>query len=466
MNAPLGKADFTGLGIADAPLAASSERRRLRLYIGLMLGDLLSLLAGFALAGFVYTGTFPESRAMMEAQMLLPLYFTIALYNRAYSIRALTSRRDAIALMAAALLVSSALLNFIAFYAKYNAQFSRATFTIGLAMSFALMALLRQSVFAMLERRSGAPLENLMIIRDGGPRVELAGAHLVDAEAFGLAPVTHDPHAFDRLGNCLRHMDRVIVSCQPARRAEWAFVLKCMGVDGQVLSDTAQAMGAVGVRHYEEADISTLVVASGPLGLRDRIAKRLFDVAISAGAILVLAPLLLVLALLVKLDDGGPVLFTQRRLGRANRFFTIYKFRSMSAARADRDGARSASRDDDRVTRIGRLLRATSIDELPQLLNVLKGEMSIVGPRPHALASQAGSKLFWEVDPLYWQRHALKPGLTGLAQVRGHRGETQAEVDLSRRLQSDLEYVHGWSIWRDVGIVVRTLRVLVHERAY
>lgn len=466
MNAPLGKADFAGVGMAGAPLAASSERRRLRLYAGLMIGDLLALLAGFALAGFVYTGVFPENRAMMEAQLLLPLYFTIALYNRAYSITALSNRRDSIVLMAAALLVASALLNFMAFYAKANAQFSRVTFTIGLFLSFALMACLRYALVNMLERLASGPLENLMVIRDGGPDIRLPSAHQIDAATAGLAPVTHDPHAFDRLGTCLRHMDRVIVSCPPERRAQWAFVLKCMGVDGQVLSDTVQAMGAIGVRHYEDADVSTLVVSTGPLGLRDRVTKRLFDVALSAGAMVALSPLLVVVALLVKLDDGGPVLFAQRRLGRANRFFTIYKFRSMSVASTDRDGSRSASRGDERVTRLGRLLRATSLDELPQLLNVLKGEMSIVGPRPHALASQAGTKLFWEVDPLYWQRHSLKPGLTGLAQVRGHRGETQAEQDLSRRLQSDLEYIHGWSIWRDAAIVLRTLRVMVHDRAY
>jgi lipopolysaccharide/colanic/teichoic acid biosynthesis glycosyltransferase len=144
----------------------------------------------------------------------------------------------------------------------------------------------------------------------------------------------------------------------------------------------------------------------------------------------------------------------------------MYKFRSMRVAAADREGQTSARREDDRITRVGALIRRTSIDELPQLINVLKGEMSIVGPRPHALGSQAGTKLFWEIDQRYWTRHALKPGLTGLAQVRGLRGATDLEADLSRRLVADLEYVDGWSLGRDVRIVLRTLSVLTHDRAY
>ena len=183
-------------------------------------------------------------------------------------------------------------------------------------------------------------------------------------------------------------------------------------------------------------------------------------------AALALALPLLLVALAIRIEDGGPALFLQRRVGRNNQFFNIYKFRTMRVAKADHAGRRSTSRDDDRVTRIGRWLRRTSIDELPQLFNVLKGEMSLVGPRPHALGSQAGDKLFWEVDDQYWTRHALKPGLTGLAQVRGLRGATDVESDLTRRLDADLEYLNGWSIWRDIGIVLGTLRVLVHPKAY
>ena len=144
--------------------------------------------------------------------------------------------------------------------------------------------------------------------------------------------------------------------------------------------------------------------------------------------------------------------------------FEMLKFRSMRVA--DADGARSASRDDDRITPLGRVIRRTSIDELPQLFNVLTGSMSIVGPRPHALGSRAEEKLFWDIDRRYWHRHATKPGLTGLAQVRGYRGATMVEDDLRNRLQADLEYLENWSIWRDVKILVATARVILHRNAF
>jgi lipopolysaccharide/colanic/teichoic acid biosynthesis glycosyltransferase len=165
-------------------------------------------------------------------------------------------------------------------------------------------------------------------------------------------------------------------------------------------------------------------------------------------------------------EDGGPALFRQRRMGRGNTFFNMLKFRSMRVEDSDARGAVSTARDDSRITRIGNFIRRTSIDELPQLFNVLAGDMSIVGPRPHAIGSQAGEKHFWEVDERYWLRHALKPGLTGLAQVRGLRGSTDHESDLQHRLHADLEYLNGWSIWRDISIMFATLRVLVHDQAY
>lgn len=270
----------------------------------------------------------------------------------------------------------------------------------------------------------------------------------------------------DRLGKLLRNQDQVVVSCPRQRREDWAFLLKSAGVYGEIVSVPAHSLGAIGMHRYDDLNRTTLVVSTGPLRLRGRIIKRAFDTLVAGAALIALSPLLLLVAALIKLEDGGPVLFAQRRLGRGNQFFDMYKFRSMQVGKLDHDGNRSASRNDDRITRIGAIIRRTSIDELPQIFNVLTGNMSIVGPRPHAISSQANNKFFWEVDRKYWQRHCLKPGLTGLAQVRGHRGATEREQDLTDRLQSDLEYIAEWSLLRDIQIVLRTMRVLIHHNAY
>ena len=169
--------------------------------------------------------------------------------------------------------------------------------------------------------------------------------------------------------------------------------------------------------------------------------KRFIDIFGSFTVLLVTAPIMGLEAFAILAMMGRPVLFRQRRPGLDGRIFTLLKFRTMCA---DRERECQSQFDAHRVTPLGRLLRRTSLDELPQLFNVLRGEMSLVGPRPHALGSQAGEKLFWEIDDRYWERHALKPGLTGLAQIRGHRGATEHEEDLARRLESDLEYLDGW----------------------
>jgi lipopolysaccharide/colanic/teichoic acid biosynthesis glycosyltransferase len=133
---------------------------------------------------------------------------------------------------------------------------------------------------------------------------------------------------------------------------------------------------------------------------------------------------------------------------------------------ADPLGKRSTARDDNRVTGIGKVLRRTSLDEFPQLWNVIRGDMSLVGPRPHALGSTAEGALFWDAVPDYWTRHAMRPGITGLAQVRGLRGATNTRSDIEKRVAVDIEYINSWSIWRDLMILLQTIRVVFHNKAY
>src|SRR2546430_2562648 len=190
-----------------------------------------------------------------------------------------------------------------------------------------------------------------------------------------------------------------------------------------------------------------------PLSAFDRFAKRAFDICIAGLALLVFSPLLLAVSLAVRLDSRGPVFFRQTRHGYNNEVIKVLKFRSMTTIE---DGCRfkQAVKNDPRVTRVGRILRRTNIDELPQLVNVLLGEMSIVGPRPHPIAL---NEAFAErISPLS-RRHKVKPGITGWAQVHGHRGETDTTEKMRRRIECDLYYIDNWSLLLDIKIIVMTL---------
>ncbi|VUD74324.1 UDP-glucose:undecaprenyl-phosphate glucose-1-phosphate transferase [Methylobacterium symbioticum] len=204
--------------------------------------------------------------------------------------------------------------------------------------------------------------------------------------------------------------------------------------------------------------LSGINIGRRPLNLAEIVLKRVFDLAAASVALALLAPLFAVLAVLIKLDSPGPVLFRQKRYGFNQQPFAVYKFRSM---RTEENAVfRQATRNDARITRVGAFLRKTNLDELPQLLNVLKGEMSLVGPRPHALAHD---RSFERRIALYARRHNVRPGITGWAQVNGLRGETLTDLDMERRVAHDLHYIDNWSIWFDIQIIVRTV---FSRRAY
>jgi len=184
--------------------------------------------------------------------------------------------------------------------------------------------------------------------------------------------------------------------------------------------------------------------------------KRVIDITIALLLLAVAAVPMLVAALAIRLDSPGPVLFRQRRIGLGNASFEMVKLRTMHHHGTDHGRLRQTTRRDPRVTRVGAILRHASLDELPQLLNVLRGDMSIVGPRPHAPGTCAGGRPFETVTPHYAARHRVRPGMTGLAQVRGWRGETDTEEKLLRRVEADLDYIDNWSLWLDFVIMART----------
>lgn len=202
-----------------------------------------------------------------------------------------------------------------------------------------------------------------------------------------------------------------------------------------------------------------------PLSEWDIVVKAVEDRVLAGLMLAILAPVMAMVALAVKLDSRGPVLFKQKRYGFNNELIEVYKFRSMRTDMTDADARQLVTKNDPRVTRVGRFIRKTSLDELPQLFNVLKGELSLVGPRPHATQAKAADRLYTEVVEGYFARHKVKPGVTGWAQVNGWRGETDTEEKIRRRVEHDLYYIENWSVLFDLYILARTPLALLNTNS-
>ena len=215
-------------------------------------------------------------------------------------------------------------------------------------------------------------------------------------------------------------------------------------------------------------DVAVFDVVDRPISDWNLVFKWMFDHGVALVALILLSPLMLATAIAIKLDSKGPVLFRQKRHGFNNELIEVYKFRSMYTDRTDQGASKLVTKDDPRVTRVGRFIRKTSIDELPQLFNVLKGQLSIVGPRPHALQAKAANVLYYEAVEGYFARHRVKPGITGWAQVSGWRGETDTLDKIMQRVNHDLYYIEHWSLVLDLYILLMTPVSLVsrNENAY
>ena len=216
-----------------------------------------------------------------------------------------------------------------------------------------------------------------------------------------------------------------------------------------------------------EGSVPFLDVFEKPIANWDAVSKRAFDLFFASLALVVLGPVMLATALAIKLESKGPVLFRQKRYGFNNQVVDVLKFRSMYHEMADPDAKKVVTKGDPRVTRVGRFIRKTSIDELPQLFNVLQGGLSLVGPRPHAVNAHTANRLWDEVVDGYFARHKVKPGVTGWAQINGWRGEVDDEEKIRQRVNCDLYYIENWSLLLDLQILFLTpLKLLNTENAY
>jgi putative colanic acid biosynthesis UDP-glucose lipid carrier transferase len=201
-------------------------------------------------------------------------------------------------------------------------------------------------------------------------------------------------------------------------------------------------------------------VCETPFTGSNGLVKRLSDIVLSIVILILISPLLLIVAVAVKLSSPGPVIFRQRRYGLDGKQILVYKFRSMTVTE-DGSSVQQATKNDNRITPLGAILRKTSIDELPQFINVLQGRMSIVGPRPHAVAH---NEMYRKLIKGYMVRHKVKPGITGWAQVNGYRGETDTLDKMEGRIEYDLDYLRNWSLWLDLYIIAKTIRLVFKDQ--
>ena len=264
----------------------------------------------------------------------------------------------------------------------------------------------------------------------------------------------------------LPYVDRVVLAIDPKAEERVRDLTRRLGAlpnPVSLLVDSAD--GKLRAAAMERLARTRLARLNGPVD-DDRRAfnKRLQDMIIGGIALILRMPVMAVIAVLVKMDSRGPAFFRQRRHGFNHEEIVVWKFRTMKQEAADATASRQVTHDDDRITRLGKVLRSTSLDELPQLLNVLKGEMSLVGPRPHAIGMKTGQVESARLVADYAHRHRIKPGMTGWAAIKGSRGPLHTAQDVRRRVQLDVEYVERQSFWMDLWIMIVTVPVLLGDR--
>jgi Undecaprenyl-phosphate glucose phosphotransferase len=341
--------------------------------------------------------------------------------------------------------------------------------SIGVWYSGTLLGLVCLRVAAYLTlrrwRRSGRLARVVAVVDVGGPGRALAHRMRQKSPAdiyfIGLFAANGDGHngidALMRVARVIR-VDEIIVAAPETAGAE---------IDATICRLSAMPINVHICTRPIDTDFpkfeSSLLfghpvwtVHRRPLDGWGGVVKRAEDIAIGGLLLLLLSPLMAAIAIAVKLDSPGPVLFRQKRLGLGNGVFEILKFRTMTHQTVPETDVQQAQRNDPRVTRIGRFLRRSSLDELPQLLNVLKGDMSLVGPRPHALSH---NEQYSAVIEGYWGRHRMRPGITGWAQVHGCRGRTETLEKMQRRVAYDLDYIEGWSLLLDLRVLLMTVFV-------
>lgn len=440
------------------------KQKRTALIFAIAFFDVFAIIFAFLIAAYMYLGVAGINQTFNVLFCVIPIYLVISLNNKAFRTKVLISWWISVSRGVVALLFSTISMLLILFFFKTSAEFSRVMFGLGTLGSVILISLTRASICRLTKFYIGSSPYADLCIYDDVPIEQKRHEGEINAKDYGLAADPNDANAVTRLAHLANGMDRIILHCLPEKRQAWVTMLRSLDIKSEIIAPELQSISPLAIEQ-RNGKIS-LLISAGQFRWDQRLVKRAFDLIFVFVSFPITLPVICIFAIAVKLESPGPAFFRQERIGLGNRRFRIWKLRSMRFDLQDDTASKLTERDDPRITKVGKFIRSTSIDELPQIFNVLAGSMSIVGPRPHAEQALAGSSLYWEVDNSYWHRHVVKPGITGLAQVRGHRGNTFEEQHLAKRLQSDLEYVRDWSIMADFRISVQTMAVLFHKNAF
>jgi Undecaprenyl-phosphate glucose phosphotransferase len=384
--------------------------------------------------------------------------------------------------MVLTLAATLSILTTLAFMAKVAPYYSRGWATLFVTLSFGTLASVRMGVALLIQHwtRAGR-LSRIVAVVGAGPlgqqvvrklkavedsRVRILGVFddrmtRVPTEIAGCHVLGTTNDLISQVRQSL--IDEVILALPlraEARIGELVAKLRSLPVDLRLSLDPVS--GVIPMRGVSEvASMQMIEILDRPLKHWSGFVKSMEDRILSGLLIALAAPLMGLIALVIRLESQGPALFVQERFGFNNNAIRVFKFRTMRAEEADPSGAARTTPGDARVTRVVRLLRRLSLDELPQLFNVFAGDMSLVGPRPHVMAMMAGERLYYEAVGEYFLRHRVRPGMTGWAQVHGLRGEIDTPEKARARVAYDLWYIDHWSIWLDLRILLMTARVIL-----
>ena len=450
-----------------------AERYPVPFFVALL--DMLIVIAAGTVAHEYRFGTFDMIGRYNTATMITSVVVVVCMaFGGVYgSQRGYTFWRQLSVLLICFFSAAGVLLS-LSFFLKISDNYSRIWFSLMLITGGSVCVVLRLTVYLLLRRlrSSGMNLKTVLLVDSGGESAgQLRSGRRLDGYGFRLVPSlkysSDDVWLQNLTERVEEHGVHEVWLCLPLSEGgairSILYALRHHTVAVRFIPEWGD-IRLLNHRVSHIAGLYSLDLSCSPIDGPTRVLKRIEDLVVGGLISLLVLPLCLIIGFAVKMDSSGPVLFKQYRMGINGKRFKVYKFRSMVVHHEKNGDITQASRNDVRVTRIGAFLRRTSLDELPQFFNVLQGHMSIVGPRPHALAH---NEYYKDLVESYMQRHKVKPGITGWAQVCGYRGETDTLDKMQKRVEYDLWYIDNWSLWIDVKIIFLTvLKGFINKNAF